>query len=108
MTSFHNPTSYSAGSTSLSLWRDQAPQPLATADRQVDRRRKCARCLQPVEGRPLPRQLAALSLLKLPLCRDCYLDIEESALSFGESGRAFEDRLFGKLASLANELGTVH
>jgi hypothetical protein len=52
----------------------------------------------------LPRQLAALSLLKLPLCHECYLDIEESASSFGESGSAFEDRLFGKLAALAEEL----
>jgi hypothetical protein len=88
---------------SLSLWRNQAPQPL-TVDRQSDRRRRCARCRQPVEGRPLPRQLAALSLLKLPLCHDCYLDVEASASSFGESGRAFEERLFGKLASLAAEL----
>ena len=98
MTSFQNP-----GAASLSLWRNQAPQAL-TPDRAADRRRKCARCRQPVEGRPLPRQLAALSLLKLPLCHECYLDIEESASSFGESGTAFEDRLFGKLAALAEEL----
>ena len=72
--------------------------------RQADRRRRCARCDQRIDGRPLPRQLAALSLLKLPLCRDCYLDVEESASSFGETGRAFEDRLFGKLAQLAEQL----
>ena len=89
--------------SSISLWRSQ-PQPIAVDARQTDRRRRCARCNQRIDGRPLPRQLAALSLLKLPLCRDCYLDIEESASSFGETGRAFEDRLFGKLAQLAEQL----
>ena len=91
-------------SSSLSLWRNQPPQLMAADAGSPDRRRRCARCSERVDGRPLPRQLAALSLLKLPLCRDCYLDVEESASSFGETGRAFEDRLFGKLALLAEEL----
>jgi hypothetical protein len=88
--------------TTLSLWKDRTP--LAQGDNRRGGAMSCARCQSAIDGRPLPRQLAALSLLRLPLCRICYLDVEESAASFGEDGRAFEDRLFAKLASLAEEL----
>jgi hypothetical protein len=90
----------------LSLWKD-GPLRAIPANPSLDRRRTvCVRCNGPIDGRPLPRQLAALSLLHIALCRICYLDIEESASSFGETGRAFDDRLFGKLAALAEELAS--
>lgn len=94
--------------TSLSLWRAEAPRalsaPIADARRPTEARSTCARCDSRIEGRPLSRQLAALSLLGLALCRDCYLDVEASAESFGETGHAFDDRLSAKLIALSEEL----
>jgi hypothetical protein len=96
-----------SGITSLSLWKDRPLRAQPDSTIPLERRRTiCKRCNGRIDGRPLPRQLAALSLLHLALCRACYLDVEESASSFGESGRAFEDRLFAKLAALADELST--
>ena len=104
----YSPGGRELSATSLNLWRADAPRAVSTPAPDVRRlaegRSVCARCTARIEGRPLPRQLATLSLLGLALCRECFLDVEASADSYGESGHDFDDRISAKLIALSDEL----